>query len=340
MLRYFIVEDDKLICEGLCGGVAWNEMDAQIVGTSDHGKYAIKQILSMDVDVVLTDVVLPGQSGIEMLEELQASGWNGQAIVMSAYQDINYLLGALHAQAVDFLFKPIKIDDLRRSVKQANQRILNKNFQSCYDRKSAEDDLHQAIHACDCDSLQYTLMTWWRINRHAEPTVIAKNEAISLLTLCKDTVCLSAAEDILESELHMLTCDVVPDFPTRYAQCVQRLCDELRNNIYEWRFGVRMTEVILEDLTTVKSEDLARKMNMSRASFYRQYNHSFSYSLGEYLQRLRVQAAYHNIMENGMDIEDAMLMCGYNDSVHFSYIMRKHLGDDVYLRLKNAGKKI
>ena len=58
------------------------------------------------------------------------------------------------------------------------------------------------------------------------------------------------------------------------------------------------------------------------------------------MQRLRVQAAYHNIMENGMDIEDAMLMCGYNDSVHFSYIMRKHLGDDVYLRLKNAGKKI
>lgn len=95
MVRFFIVEDDRLICYGLRDCFPWRELGAQVCGVCDNGKNALERILAEEVDVVLTDIVLPGMDGIELGKALRERGWPGEMIMMSAFQNVDYVRGAL-----------------------------------------------------------------------------------------------------------------------------------------------------------------------------------------------------------------------------------------------------
>jgi len=80
-------------------------------------------IESRHVDVLLTDLALPGHDGLTLLRQIKQRNRSAQAILMTAYSTSNALLEALDTGAVDYVLKPVDHGLLLRLVRQAQQRI-------------------------------------------------------------------------------------------------------------------------------------------------------------------------------------------------------------------------
>ncbi|NLY03954.1 MAG: response regulator [Campylobacter sp.] len=77
---------------------------------------AYKIINTEKVDVIVSDILLEGTTGIEFLRKIRNSGFDTPAIFTTAYDKTEYLLDAIKLSANDYIIKPINIKDLLRSL--------------------------------------------------------------------------------------------------------------------------------------------------------------------------------------------------------------------------------
>jgi FixJ family two-component response regulator len=125
--RVFIVDDDASICDGLC-----NLFDA--VGIRSESYSSAEIFLENWSDTsggcLLLDARLPGISGVEFQEQMQASGIHIPVIFMTAHGDMQMVRKVMKAGAIEFLIKPFQKEDLLRAIQQA----------FTYDRARREED--------------------------------------------------------------------------------------------------------------------------------------------------------------------------------------------------------
>jgi DNA-binding NtrC family response regulator len=88
--------------------------DVKAVGNAEEG---LK--LAGDVDLILTDLKLPGMDGLELLERLRSQNSHSPVIVMSAFGTVEIAVAAMKKGAVDFLPKPFSLDHLTVVVNKA-----------------------------------------------------------------------------------------------------------------------------------------------------------------------------------------------------------------------------
>ncbi len=92
--------------------------------TSEDGPTAIKLAQESDIDVVLTDIRMPGMSGIEVLERLKISKPDIEVIVMTAFETTDTKKQALRLRAFDYINKPFDMATIRSVVSKAMQRRM------------------------------------------------------------------------------------------------------------------------------------------------------------------------------------------------------------------------
>jgi DNA-binding NtrC family response regulator len=74
-------------------------------------------------DVLLLDLNLPGASGLEFLQQLRASGWHGQVIVISAFGNLASAQRAIDLDVCAFLSKPFDLAAVEQALERARQRL-------------------------------------------------------------------------------------------------------------------------------------------------------------------------------------------------------------------------
>ncbi len=92
------------------------------VTASESAEAALEAMKHVAPDFVITDVRMPGKSGIELTEEITAQGHNTTVIVMSAYGSIELALEAMKAGAYDYITKPFKRDEVLLALRKAEER--------------------------------------------------------------------------------------------------------------------------------------------------------------------------------------------------------------------------
>jgi DNA-binding NtrC family response regulator len=114
MAAILVIEDEEKLRRviGMHLGAAGYQVKA--AGTAEEG---IKH--ADDVDLILTDLKLPGMNGLELLEKLRAQNWGAPVIVMSAFGTVENAVEAMKKGAVDFLPKPFSLDHLTVVVEKA-----------------------------------------------------------------------------------------------------------------------------------------------------------------------------------------------------------------------------
>ena len=124
--RILIAEDEKNIREGLADAL---EMDGHEVTTAADGKEALKRFQKGDIDLVITDLRMPGLSGEELLEKILAESPGLPVIILTGHGTVETAVKAMRMGAWDFLTKPLNLDYLLLLVKQAldNRELLLKH---------------------------------------------------------------------------------------------------------------------------------------------------------------------------------------------------------------------
>ena len=87
--------------------------------TASDGKAALEVLCREKVDAVLSDINMPGLSGLDLLREVNQRGTSIPFIFLTGYGDKEKAVTALRLGALDFLDKPFDRDSLRNSVKKA-----------------------------------------------------------------------------------------------------------------------------------------------------------------------------------------------------------------------------
>ena len=113
-----IIDDEKNIREGLAANF---EMDGYNVKTAGDGAEGLSFIEKGDIDLVITDLRMPGVSGEEVLKRVTAETPGIPVIILTGHGSIDSAVDAMRHGAYDFLTKPLNLDQLGMIVKRALQ---------------------------------------------------------------------------------------------------------------------------------------------------------------------------------------------------------------------------
>ena len=124
MYRVLLVDDEPMILEHTKNLLDWKTLGCLIIGEAHNGEEGLALIRSLHPDIVITDVVMPGLTGLEMMDK--ASDLNDvNYIFLSGYQEFDYVRHALRAGAVDYLLKPVEAADLKAALIRMMRRGLS-----------------------------------------------------------------------------------------------------------------------------------------------------------------------------------------------------------------------
>lgn len=119
MIRLIMADDEPFILSGLEHLMDWKSLGIEIVGSYPDGKSALEGILTLEPDIALLDISMPGFSGLELLERIEADGLRTEVIFISGFQEFDYVRSALLHGALDYLVKPVVRSELLKSLSRA-----------------------------------------------------------------------------------------------------------------------------------------------------------------------------------------------------------------------------
>ena len=125
-----IVDDERSARDGM----ALLFKDDYNVLSAESGSTALKLLDLNSIDVMLSDVRMPGMDGLELLEKAQKKQPSLSSIILTAYGDVDLAVKAMKIGAVDFMTKTLNIDKLelilKRLLKTKNLELENKTLKA------------------------------------------------------------------------------------------------------------------------------------------------------------------------------------------------------------------
>jgi DNA-binding NarL/FixJ family response regulator len=118
MIRVVIADDHPVVRRALAQ-LLDDADDLTVVGTASNGEEAVAVALAQSPDVVLMDLEMPGQSGIDATHALATAGSEARVVILTTFSDRSRILAALDAGAVGYLLKDAEHDEIIRGVKAA-----------------------------------------------------------------------------------------------------------------------------------------------------------------------------------------------------------------------------
>jgi DNA-binding NarL/FixJ family response regulator len=118
MIRVVIAEDHPVVRKALAQLL--DEADEiTVVATASNGGDAVAAALEHSADVVLMDLEMPGQNGIDATHALTAAGSGARVVILTTFSDHRRIFAALDAGAVGYLLKDAEHDEILRGVLDA-----------------------------------------------------------------------------------------------------------------------------------------------------------------------------------------------------------------------------
>lgn len=127
-IRVYLIDDHALVRTGMKMILA-GEMDMEVVGDSDTGEEALREIRTLKPDVVLCDLHLPGMSGLEITERITRGPLETRVIIVSVLEDGPLPKRLLEAGAAGYIGKAGDATELLRAVREVarGKRYLGVN---------------------------------------------------------------------------------------------------------------------------------------------------------------------------------------------------------------------
>ncbi len=125
-IRVLLADDHPIFRRGLCSLLA-EYNDLVIVGEADSGPATLEQVAIHQPDVLLLDVRMSGANGIEIAREVRRTAPTVRIIILTTYDNDEYLFGALQVGAQAYLLKDVALDNLPAAIRAVHkgERLLS-----------------------------------------------------------------------------------------------------------------------------------------------------------------------------------------------------------------------
>ena len=123
MYQVLIVDDEENVVASLKKNIPWASMDLQVSGEAFSMEEALALARRQSFHIVVSDIKMPGGSGLELFSELTALQPDMQGILVSGHADFAYAQKALQCGIIGYCLKPVDPADLCAYLKKAIQRL-------------------------------------------------------------------------------------------------------------------------------------------------------------------------------------------------------------------------
>jgi DNA-binding NarL/FixJ family response regulator len=119
-IRVLIADDHAILREGVRALLASAD-DIEVVGQAADGQAAIDQVAKLDPDVVLMDIAMPGLGGLEATLELRKQGARAKVLILSQYEDREYVRRLLRAGVSGYVLKKSAGSELAGAIRAVHR---------------------------------------------------------------------------------------------------------------------------------------------------------------------------------------------------------------------------
>ncbi|MGI2297697.1 response regulator transcription factor [Paenibacillus sp. GXUN7292] len=134
MARLLLVDDEPVILEELA--LYLNDIDGiEEVYTADSGVEAVKLLERSRIDLIVTDIRMPGMSGLELCEYVHGRKERIPCVLLSGYAEFGYAQQALQHKASAYLLKPVKKEELVETIKLEVEKAKARNEEEGTNKK-------------------------------------------------------------------------------------------------------------------------------------------------------------------------------------------------------------
>ena len=127
MYRILVVDDEELIRQGIKYLFDYEALGFTICGEAATGPEALAQIRSLQPDVVLMDIRMPGMTGLEVAEIVRQEGYTSRIAIISSYTDFSYAREAMRYGVQHYITKPIDEDELQEILCTFREELDQEN---------------------------------------------------------------------------------------------------------------------------------------------------------------------------------------------------------------------
>lgn len=126
-MKVIIADDEEKVCQLIEHLVDWKSLDMEIVAIVNNGIEALEAIQKWKPDIVITDIRMPGCSGLELIKQSKELLPHLEFIIISGYRHFEYAQTAIRFGVKDYLLKPIKKNELNSTLMRMHDAYMERN---------------------------------------------------------------------------------------------------------------------------------------------------------------------------------------------------------------------
>lgn len=145
-VELLIVDDEVQIRRGIEKGIPWKDYGVTKVVTASNGMEALEILREEPVRIMITDIHMPGMSGLELAQKTKEWDENIRTVILSGYSEFEYAKKAIGIGVVDYLLKPIRLAELTELITRIIDEFRKQEYAQIEMQKSLiEDEIVQHI---------------------------------------------------------------------------------------------------------------------------------------------------------------------------------------------------
>lgn len=146
MWRVLVADDEPVILSGIKRFVEECDCNCKVIAEANEGIEAIKMIERYKPDIVVSDIQMPGATGLDIIKSFYGNTNCPKFIFISGYDEFKYVQEALRYEAVDYLLKPVTVNQIKDIIKKVTYKLSSKTTISILkDIDTESDDFFKEI---------------------------------------------------------------------------------------------------------------------------------------------------------------------------------------------------
>lgn len=126
MFSILIVDDEPSVVDTIAHTLDWESLLIDDVYCAYSAKEALRIIKKNHVDIVMTDIRMPGMDGLELIEETRKKSKHTEFILLTGHDEFEYAQKGLKLRTADYLLKPVSDEDLEKSILNLTLKLQHK----------------------------------------------------------------------------------------------------------------------------------------------------------------------------------------------------------------------
>lgn len=140
MYKVFIVDDEPIIVEGLKYLFDWEGNGLEVIGEANDGESALEQLRANPCDLLITDIMMPNMTGLQLIEEVKVIHPHTKCVVLTGYQEFDYVKKGIEIGIENYLLKPVDEEELGSTIRNAVEK-LNQQEQALEENHILRDNV-------------------------------------------------------------------------------------------------------------------------------------------------------------------------------------------------------